>query len=101
MWMLTWRLGEGKVGIKSPLNIECTKTILFSTLIEESEISNSLVLKTQLFLTGPPKTQASLINISNKSTSNKSTTNKNTLTIITPKQALNLLNDLNYIIKLC
>ena len=59
-WMLTWRLGKGKVGIKSPLSTKCTRTILFFILLVEYHISYSRVLKSILFPNGPPKIQVSL-----------------------------------------
>ena len=51
--------GEGNLGTKKEVNIECTMPILFSTLTVDYQISYSWDLKIILFANGPPKTQDS------------------------------------------
>ena len=53
-------LGEGKVSIEKWVSIECTKPILFFTLMVDYQISYFWDLKTILFANWPPKTQVSL-----------------------------------------
>ena len=56
-WMLMWRLGKGKLGIKIPLSTKCIKIIYFSILMGEYWISNFQVTKKLLGPNGRAKTQ--------------------------------------------
>ena len=50
-------VGDNNLDTKKGVNTECTKSILFSTLTTDYQISYSWDLKTLLFANGPPKTQ--------------------------------------------
>lgn len=55
MWLLTWRLGEGILGKKKRVSTECTKTILFSTLMKKIIFPNLGFSKPNYFQISLPK----------------------------------------------